>query len=74
MEVQRLSAFSDGEVGGNPAGVVFCEALPGATVMQRGGGFPSWPLGSQRNRDTQDARHRQSWIGVAGEEDAWTSQ
>lgn len=84
MEVRRLSASSVGDVGGSPAGVVMCKALLGATAMQihrrRGalaqgeGGFPSWPLGSQRNRDTQDARDHRSWIGIAGEEDAWTSQ
>lgn len=34
MEVQRLAAFSDGDVGGNPAGVVICDALPGAATMQ----------------------------------------
>ncbi|MFZ3008650.1 MAG: PhzF family phenazine biosynthesis protein [Phenylobacterium sp.] len=34
MEVQRLSAFSDGDVGGNPAGVVICDTLPSATAMQ----------------------------------------
>lgn len=35
MEVQRYAAFSDGSVGGNPAGVAIVEALPGADVMQR---------------------------------------
>jgi PhzF family phenazine biosynthesis protein len=34
MNVQRIAAFSDGETGGNPAGVVICEALPDASVMQ----------------------------------------
>ncbi|MCR0980949.1 PhzF family phenazine biosynthesis protein [Roseomonas populi] len=32
--VERLAAFSDGEVGGNPAGVVVGPALPGADAMQ----------------------------------------
>jgi PhzF family phenazine biosynthesis protein len=36
MDVQRISAFSDGDAGGNPAGVVLCErALPAAADMQR---------------------------------------
>jgi PhzF family phenazine biosynthesis protein len=36
MDVQRISAFSDGDVGGNPAGVVLCaHALPPAADMQR---------------------------------------
>ena len=34
MEVQRLAAFSDGDVGGNPAGVVICDVLPDAAAMQ----------------------------------------
>lgn len=34
MNVQRLAAFSDGEVGGNPAGVVIAAALPTAAEMQ----------------------------------------
>lgn len=34
MDIQRLAAFSDGEVGGNPAGVVICDALPEAARMQ----------------------------------------
>ncbi|CDM25659.1 Phenazine biosynthesis protein PhzF [Castellaniella defragrans 65Phen] len=32
--VDRLAAFSDGDSGGNPAGVVICEALPDAVTMQ----------------------------------------
>ena len=32
--VKRLAAFSEGDFGGNPAGVVICEALPDASVMQ----------------------------------------
>jgi PhzF family phenazine biosynthesis protein len=32
--VKRLAAFSEGDFGGNPAGVVICEALPEASVMQ----------------------------------------
>lgn len=34
MDVQRIAAFADGEVGGNPAGVVICDVLPDATAMQ----------------------------------------
>ena len=34
MDVQRIAAFSDGPVGGNPAGVVLCDALPPAGRMQ----------------------------------------
>lgn len=32
--MQRIAAFSDGPAGGNPAGVVLCEALPDAAAMQ----------------------------------------
>ena len=32
--VARLAAFSDGDSGGNPAGVVICDALPDAVTMQ----------------------------------------
>ncbi|WP_019936405.1 PhzF family phenazine biosynthesis protein [Bordetella sp. FB-8] len=32
--VERLAAFSAGERGGNPAGVVLCEVLPDAATMQ----------------------------------------
>lgn len=35
MTLQRIAAFSDGPVGGNPAGVWLCDALPSATEMQR---------------------------------------
>jgi PhzF family phenazine biosynthesis protein len=35
MNVQRLAAFSDGDTGGNPAGVVIVEQLPTAPEMQR---------------------------------------
>lgn len=35
MEVLRIAAFSDGETGGNPAGVVIAEELPDAVEMQR---------------------------------------
>ena len=35
MDVLRIAAFSDGNTGGNPAGVVIGEALPGAADMQR---------------------------------------
>ena len=33
MDVQRIAAFSHGTNGGNPAGVVLCEALPAAEEM-----------------------------------------
>ncbi|HYC93349.1 MAG TPA: PhzF family phenazine biosynthesis protein [Thermoanaerobaculia bacterium] len=35
MNVQRIAAFSDGDTGGNPAGVVIADALPDASEMQR---------------------------------------
>ena len=35
MDVQRIAAFSDGEAGGNPAGVVIGDALPDSAEMQR---------------------------------------
>lgn len=35
MSVLRIAAFSDGEVGGNPAGVFIDDLLPEASVMQR---------------------------------------
>lgn len=34
MEVRRLAAFSAGNTGGNPAGVLLCETLPEQLVMQ----------------------------------------
>jgi PhzF family phenazine biosynthesis protein len=34
MKVERIAAFADGKVGGNPAGVVVCDLLPDAAVMQ----------------------------------------
>lgn len=34
MIVQRISAFSNGSQGGNPAGVVLCDAMPDTAVMQ----------------------------------------
>lgn len=34
MEILRIAAFSDGEMGGNPAGVVIADALPPAPDMQ----------------------------------------
>ncbi|HEX8232416.1 MAG TPA: PhzF family phenazine biosynthesis protein [Caulobacteraceae bacterium] len=34
MHIERIAAFSDGETGGNPAGVVLCEALPSPQAMQ----------------------------------------
>ncbi|TIQ53947.1 PhzF family phenazine biosynthesis protein, partial [Mesorhizobium sp.] len=35
MDVLRIAAFSDGNKGGNPAGVVIGDALPDAAEMQR---------------------------------------
>jgi PhzF family phenazine biosynthesis protein len=35
MKIQRLAAFADGNNGGNPAGVVLCDALPDSTTMQK---------------------------------------
>jgi len=35
MDVQRIAAFSDGNAGGNPAGVVIAGELPPADEMQR---------------------------------------
>ncbi|MBY4597143.1 PhzF family phenazine biosynthesis protein [bacterium BD-1] len=35
LAIQRISAFSDGNLGGNPAGVVIAEELPDAATMQR---------------------------------------
>ena len=34
MDIQRIAAFSTGATGGNPAGVVICDTLPDASVMQ----------------------------------------
>lgn len=34
-EVHRIAAFSDGEAGGNPAGVVVTDEMPDAATMQR---------------------------------------
>ncbi|UFZ02987.1 PhzF family phenazine biosynthesis protein [Bradyrhizobium ontarionense] len=34
MIIQHIAAFTDGPTGGNPAGVVICEALPDAATMQ----------------------------------------
>ena len=34
MKVERIAAFADGEVGGNPAGVVVCDVLPETIAMQ----------------------------------------
>lgn len=34
MDVQRFAAFSDGDTGGNPAGVVIADALPDPATMQ----------------------------------------
>lgn len=35
MDVLRIAAFSDGEIGGNPAGVLIADELPEAEEMQR---------------------------------------
>lgn len=35
MHVQRLAAFSNGDTGGNPAGVVIADTLPTAETMQK---------------------------------------
>jgi PhzF family phenazine biosynthesis protein len=35
MNIQRIAAFSDGETGGNPAGILIAEVLPEATEMQQ---------------------------------------
>jgi PhzF family phenazine biosynthesis protein len=35
MKLLRIAAFSDGAVGGNPAGVAICETLPAVAEMQR---------------------------------------
>ncbi|MES2940609.1 MAG: PhzF family phenazine biosynthesis protein [Pseudomonadota bacterium] len=35
MNIQRIAAFSDGAVGGNPAGVVLGDTMPQAADMQR---------------------------------------
>lgn len=35
MEIQKIAAFSDGDEGGNPAGVVLSDALPADREMQR---------------------------------------
>lgn len=34
MDVIRMAAFADGSGGGNPAGVVLCDALPSSDTMQ----------------------------------------
>ena len=35
MTLQRIAAFSDGNIGGNPAGVMIGESMPGVQEMQR---------------------------------------
>ncbi len=35
MDIQRIAAFSEGETGGNPAGVLIAETLPSPADMQR---------------------------------------
>lgn len=35
MDIERIAAFSEGETGGNPAGVLIAETLPSPVEMQR---------------------------------------
>lgn len=35
MDILKIAAFSDGDTGGNPAGVLIADTLPSATEMQR---------------------------------------
>jgi PhzF family phenazine biosynthesis protein len=35
MDILRIAAFSDGDTGGNPAGVLIADALPSAAQMQQ---------------------------------------
>lgn len=35
MNIIKIAAFSDGNVGGNPAGVVLTETMPSESVMQQ---------------------------------------
>lgn len=35
MSIRHIAAFSHGNIGGNPAGVVLCEHLPDAALMQK---------------------------------------
>ena len=35
MDIQRIAAFTNGSIGGNPAGVVLCNVLPPTDEMQR---------------------------------------
>jgi PhzF family phenazine biosynthesis protein len=35
MHIQRIAAFSDGEVGGNPAGILIGDSLPDGPTMQK---------------------------------------
>ncbi len=35
MSVLRIAAFSDGDIGGNPAGVLIADELPNESEMQR---------------------------------------
>jgi PhzF family phenazine biosynthesis protein len=35
MQIQRIAAFADANQGGNPAGVMICDALPEPAAMQR---------------------------------------
>jgi PhzF family phenazine biosynthesis protein len=35
MKLERVAAFADGDIGGNPAGVVICDVLPDVRAMQK---------------------------------------
>ena len=35
MQVQKIAAFSDGDVGGNPAGVLIADQFPSDSEMQK---------------------------------------
>ncbi len=39
IDIQKIAAFSDGDKGGNPAGVLISESHPEAIEMQRIAGF-----------------------------------
>ncbi|MBL4673613.1 MAG: PhzF family phenazine biosynthesis protein, partial [Arenicella sp.] len=52
MNIIKISAFSDGNRGGNPAGVVLTKAMPSAADMQRAAadvGFSESPPGQSFN-------------------------
>ena len=35
MQIQKIAAFSDGDVGGNPAGVLIADQFPADSEMQK---------------------------------------